>query len=156
MNKSRLLWILVAANIMFTFASVGAEAFFGWTLPPSLARYTHGRFTDFSMAGVGQMFHLLLLATTAAGAFAAWIGLLSYWRFARPLYLVTWACSILLILLSGPSVRTSVGAMFRAMDALVAGAIIGLVYFSDLAHRFERAPIDSAVPAGMNVSADRA
>ena len=33
MNKSRLLWILVAANVLFAFGSVGAEAFFGWTLP---------------------------------------------------------------------------------------------------------------------------
>jgi hypothetical protein len=36
MNKRHLLWILVAVNVLLTFASVGAEGFFGWTLPPVL------------------------------------------------------------------------------------------------------------------------
>jgi hypothetical protein len=53
-------------------------------------------------------------------------------------------------------VTTSVGAMFRVMNGLVGGVILGLVYFSDLARRFERASVERAAPAGMNVSGNRA
>ena len=43
MNKSRLLVVLVVANVLFAFASAGAEGFFGWTLPPALADYARLR-----------------------------------------------------------------------------------------------------------------
>ena len=147
--------MLVAADVLLAFASVGAEAFFGWTLPPSLAEYTHTRFTGFTISSAGGVIQLFLLATTVLLAFGAWIGLVSYWRFARGLYLVSWATWILLILLSGPRVRTSVGTMFSEMNALVGGVILGLVYFSDLARRFERAPIERMAPA-TSLGTDRA
>ena len=153
MNTSRLLRILVAADVLLAFASVGAEAFFGWTLPPSLAEYTRLRVSRFPTGS--DVIHLLLLATTVLCAFGGWIGLVCFWRFARRLYLVSCASSILLILLSGPSVTTSVGAAFQAMNGLVGGAIIGLVYFSDLARRFEPAPAQTAAPAEMSLGADR-
>ena len=156
MNKNRLLWMLVATDVLLAFASVGAEGFFGWTLPPPLAEYNHTRFTGISISRVGDVIHLLLLATTVLCAFAAWIGLVSYWRFARRLYLVSLALSILLILLSGPRVETSIGAMFSAMNALVGGVILGLVYFSDLARRFERAPVERVTPAETRLGTDRA
>ena len=156
MNKSRLLWMLVAANVLLAFASVGAEAFFGWTLPPALAEYRHARFAGFSIASVSDLIQLLLLATTVLCAFAAWIGLVCYWRFARGLYLASWVIWILTILFSGPRVRTSVGAVFSVMSAVVGGVIIGLVYFSDLARRFERSPIESMEPAGTSLGAGRA
>src|SRR5262245_41323042 len=123
MNKTHLLWILVAADVLLAFASVGAEAFFGWTLPPALAAYTRLRFSR--IPGPGEAFQLVLLATTVLCAFGAWIGLASFWRHARRLYLVALATSLLLILVSGPSVKTSVAAMFTVMNALVGGAING-------------------------------
>ena len=148
MNRSRLLVVLVAVNVLFAFASAGAEGFFGWTLPPALAEYARLRVSH--LLSPGEVVQLVLLATTVLFAFASWIGLVSYWRFARPLFLVSLVTWILHILISGPSVRTSVGAMFSVMDAMVGGAIIGLVYFSDLARRFERAPVETAahLPAG--------
>jgi len=151
MNKNHLLWILLAANVFLTFASVGAEAFFGWTLPPGLAEYRHGRFAGFSITNV---FHFLLLIITASFAFAAWIGLACFWRYGRSLYLASCVLSLLLTLLSGPKVLTSVGAMFRMSSALVGGAILGLVYFSDLARRFEGGSVTS--PAGVSLGTDRA
>jgi len=150
MNKNQLLWILVVANVLLAFASVGAQAFFGWTLPPSLAEYTRLRFSS-----PPSPIHLFVLITSVTCAFAAWIGLVCYWRFARRLYLFSCASSILLILVSGPSVRPSVGAAFSAMSALVGGAIIGLVYFSDLSRRFET-PVERQATDGMSLGAHRA
>jgi len=131
MDKSRLLWILVAADVLLAFGSVGAEAFFGWTLPPALA--DHNRTT-----GTGAV-QLLLLVLATIGAFVAWIGLVSFWRAARGLYLFALASGVVLTLASGPRVTTSVGEAFSALNMLISGAILGLVYFSDLSRRFERA-----------------
>ncbi len=156
MNTNRLLWMLVVADVLLAFASVGAEGFFGWTLPPALAAYNHARFTGFSISSAGDAIHLLLLATTVLCAFAAWIGLVSYWSFARRLYLVSWAIWILVILVSGPRVSTSLGVIFSVMNAMVGGVILGLIYFSDLAHRYERAPVESVAPAGTSLGAGRA
>lgn len=156
MNKQRLLWVLVAADVLLAFGSVGAEGFFGWTLPPALADFEHARFSSFSLSSPESVIHLLMLAATVLCAFAAWIGLVSLQPFARRLYLVSIAMSMLLILVSGPSVRTQVGGMFRAMSELVSGAILGLVYFSDLAHRFERPSAPRSAPTETNAAPQRA
>jgi hypothetical protein len=152
MNKTRLLWMLIAINVFLTFATVGAQGVLAWTLPPALADYVRSRFSGPWPGNVWQMFRLMLLGTTALFAFASWIALASFWRFSRGLYMFSWALGMLLILLAGPSVRTSISAMFREMNALVGGAIIGLVYFSELAHRFERGAVERtaqvAQPAG--------
>lgn len=151
MNKHRLLWFLVAADVLLAFASVGAEAFFGWTLPSALAEYRHTRFSGFEFT---TMIHFVVLATTALTAFGAWIGLVTFRPFGRRLFLVSLALGTLSTLIAGPSVTTSVSAMFRVMDELTGGLIVGLVYFSDLAHRFERTAAESARPLAMNVGAD--
>ena len=153
MNKSRLLWMLVVANVFLTFATVGSQGVLAWTLPPELAEYTRARFSGSWNAG--HMLHLMLLGTTALFAFASWIALASFWRSARGLYVFSWVLGILVILSAGPSVRPSVSAMFREVNALVGGAIIGLVYFSDLAQRFERGAVERTTPAAMNMGTDR-
>jgi len=144
MDKRHLLWTLVAVDVLLAFGSVGAEAFFGWTLPPALAEYERARFSSFSISSPGDVLQLLLIVTTSLLAFAAWIGLASFWRYGRELFLVSLATWILCVLFAGDPVKTSVGAVFSALDALVAGMLIALVYFSDLARRFERPRITQA------------
>jgi len=154
MNKSHLLRILVVANVLLAFASVGAEAFFGWTLPPELAHYERTRHAiDFS--NPVYVFRCLMIALTSLLAFAAWIGLASFWRHARGLYLVSWATWILFVLCAGARVATSVGSVFSVLEALVAGVIVGLVYFSDLAGRFETAAAPEIARRVTSLSADR-
>jgi hypothetical protein len=75
----------------------------------------------------------------------AWVGLLNHWWFARRLYLAAWISWFVLLLFSGPSVSTPLGAMFSTMEGVIGGAILGLVYFSDLSRSFERSPLQ--VPA---------
>jgi len=147
MNKSRVLYALVIADVFLAFGSVGSEAMFGWTLPPALREYTYMRVT-----GAGDALRLLLLGAGVLSAFAAWIGLVNFWRHARGLYITACSLDILRILASGPSVRPALSMAIVVMEALVGGAIIGLVYFSDLAQRFER---PAAVPASGNLGAHR-
>ena len=151
MNHNRMLWTLVILDIFLAFASAGAEGFFGWTLPPALAEYARHRFSR--TPGPPDAIPFALLAITVLSAFGAWIGLLSYWRFARRLYLFSCAAWMLHTLIAGPSVRTSVGAMFSGMNGLVGGAIIGLVYFSDLARRYERSPVRTGTVPDVRVGA---
>jgi hypothetical protein len=153
MNKSHLLRILVAVHVLLTFASVGAEGFFGWTLPPVLADYSHSQFAGSPFSSPGGVLRLALLWTTSCLAFAAWISLVVFWRGARRLYVVSYALGLLLTLFSGAQVDTSVGAMFRELSAVVGGVIFGLVYFSDLARRFERAPAERTVSIGTALGA---
>jgi hypothetical protein len=150
MERQRLLWILVAVNILLAFGSAGAEGFFGWTLPPALAAYEHARFGESPLANPGAAVHLVALAALALCAFVSWIGLLFSWRFARRLYLVCMVMSVFLTLISGPMVVTSIGAAFRMADGLVSGAVLGLVYFSDLARRFESRPAERQAAAAMH------
>lgn len=49
------------------------------------------------------------------------------------------------------AVRDPVGAMSDTLETLVAGAILGLVYFSDLSRHFERSP--AGVTNGAHASA---
>jgi len=154
MNKAHLLWTLVAADVLLAFATIGAEMFFGWTFPPALAEYTQQRFSQ--LPGPGNAVQLVLLAACVVCALIAWIGLVNFWRSARRLYLVSCAIWLLLILISGPSVENSVAAMIRVMNALVGGAIIGLVYFSELSHRFDGGSVEHAAPAGMSLDTHRA
>jgi hypothetical protein len=71
----------------------------------------------------------------------AWVGLVSRWWVARRLYVMGWASWLALVLFSGPSVLNPVGAFITTLEALVAGSIFGLIYFSDLARHFERKPV---------------
>src|SRR5689334_17896414 len=116
MNRNHLLRTLIVTDILLSFASMGADVLFGWTLPSPLPEYTRSR------SGV-SLFPLLLLALTTWCAIPAWIGLVRFWGPSRRLYLAAWAIWCLQILFAGPRVMTSVAAMFSMMSALVGGAI---------------------------------
>jgi hypothetical protein len=156
MNHQRLLRILVAANILLAFGSAGAEGFFGWTLPSTLAEYNHERFAQLPWSNPSSAFHFVVLAVLCLCAFGAWIGLLTSWRLARRLYLASLALSVFQILLSGPVVMTSIGAAFHMLDGLVSGAVLGLVYCTDLARRFEKGPVKHTAAAAMHLDPGQA
>src|SRR5262245_47178839 len=99
MNKTRLLWMLIAADVLLAFATVGADAFFAWTLPTDLAIYKHRQFAG--EWGPWMMFQLMLLATNVLFAFAAWTSMVLFFRYARELYLVSWGFWISFTLVSG-------------------------------------------------------
>ena len=149
MNSKRLLWILVAVDVLLAFGSAGAEGFFGWTLPPTLADYARSRASGL---GPGGAFRLLLLAICVLCSFTSWTGLVLLWRHARRLYVVSWVIWMLVELISGPSVKPAVAAVFSTASGVVGGAVLGLIYFSDLAHRFERG---REAPAAVALSAHR-
>jgi hypothetical protein len=145
MSRERALAVLVAADVFLAFAVCGADAFFQWTLPGPLRD-----FAGWSGSGTARQFGMLWMwAVIAICAIVAWIGLVNYWWFARRLYLGAMAATLLLRLVSGPSVRTPFASTLSAAGWVVGGAILGLIYFSDLSRRFERnpAPVTDGAPA---------
>lgn len=134
MSRERALVVLIAADVFLTFAAMGVEAFFSWTLPGTLRDYVRGS----GAFGFRQFGLLFLWALTAVCAITAWVGLLNYWWFARRLYVIACVATTTLLLFSGPVVSTPLGGMLERLNWLVGGAILGLVYFSDLSRHFER------------------
>ena len=143
MSKERLLLTLVLADVVLAFGVVTSEIAFRWTLPTALLGYSIGGFSDPSpwSLGLSALWYVVVGCTVVA-----WIGLLNYWRFSRELYVTAWVFWVLLILLSGPSVMTPVGAMVDTLESVVGGAIMSLVYFSDLSRRFVRDPLPVPSP----------
>ncbi len=79
-----------------------------------------------------------LWVAVAASTILAWIGLLNLLRIARPIYLASWAGYLILLLLTGPVVSTAASYVVQMMMALVGGAIVGMIYFSELRTKFRR------------------
>ena len=129
MRNDRRLLILVVADFVLVMLTFGAEVALNSTLPQPLRAYT-------SQGGGSVLFAFFV--AIAVTTLVSWIGLLNYWRGARTLYVGSWLGWLLLLALSGPSVTPAAGAAIQTLGNLVGGAIISLVYFSDLNKRFER------------------
>jgi len=144
MNRHRLLVALVLADILTAFSTIGSELFFIWTLPGELQDYALTHNAEIFSHG---LFLTPLWALTVIATVVAWIGLLNLWWFARRLYLGAWIAWMFLLLLSGPSVMTPLGTMFSSAEGVVGGAILGLVYFSELSRHFERPRVHAPATA---------
>ena len=143
MSRNQMLTVLVLADVVTAFSTIGSEMFFGWTLPRQLQEYTGPQ--NMAIFSGRALILLPLWAITVGSTLVAWVGLLNHWWFARRLYLAAWIAWSVLVLCSGPSVATSLGSMFSTVEAVIGGAILGLVYFSDLSREFERPEV--RVPA---------
>lgn len=136
MRKEHMLVGLVVADVVLAFSVIGAELFFNWTLPGPLQEYAAPQ--SILPSSLGKLFVFGLWSLTIAATLVAWVGLINRWWLARRLYVFAWGTWILLMLLSGPSVMTPLGAAFSTVESVVGGLILGLVYFSDLSRSFER------------------
>lgn len=74
----------------------------------------------------------------AIAAIVGWIGLWRVWRPARAIYLYSSLAALLLAAFTGPVVYSAVGGMLSDASVICWGLILGLIYFSDLRHAFER------------------
>ena len=79
---------------------------------------------------------LLVLAL----AVTAWVGLWRGWRKSRRLYTAVSALTLPLLLFHPADVASGVSNFLEATAAMVAGVILGLLYFSELRHRYEDRP----------------
>jgi len=139
MRNDRVLFFLVVADFILVMLTFAGSFLLDSTLPQPLRD-----FTSFRQSNLPHIVWFPLWVGIAVATLASWIGLLNYWWVGRILYVGTWTAWILLVAASGPSVTTAAGATIETLEHLVGGAIIGLVYFSDLAKRFDQAELDVA------------
>ena len=141
MRNDRVLVFLVIADFALVMFTVAAEFALNWTLPVPLRPYAAQPQPEFDLLGIVLFpWWLAIVAVT----FVSWIGLLNYWWPSRILYAAAWVLWLGLVSASGPSVMTGVGAAIETLEHLVGGAIIGIVYFSDLSKRFEDTDLETA------------
>jgi len=68
----------------------------------------------------------------------SWIAMLGLWRAGRTIYLATTVAWVLLDLVTGPSVLSTIESTLGTLIALNGGAILGLAYGSPLRVHFQR------------------
>ena len=91
-------------------------------------------------------FAIVCWAAVVAATIVAWVGLVALVRGARPLYAAAWVAYLVLVLTDGPIVTSAAGRAVEMLTALAGGAILGLIYFSELRTRF-RSVSDVLAPA---------
>jgi hypothetical protein len=126
MRHERILGSLILCDLILGIATVVTERVSGPYLDAAEA-VPHGP---------GDTVLFALWVAIAATTVLAWIGLLNLLRPARMVYLASWCAYLLYLALTGPTVMTPFGSVLDTAMALVGGAILGLVYFSELRLRF--------------------
>jgi hypothetical protein len=134
MKQEKILGILILSElvlgILATISYFSLEPFLpsslrGYSAPDGIAAFRFG-------ATILTALWIAVLVTTII----AWIGLLNLARAARPLYLASWVGYFVLLLLEG-RVASAWGAfVIEMMTAMVGGAILAMIYFSELAAKF--------------------
>lgn len=105
------------------------------SLPPLLQQYLWNEqeaplsITDGLFLGFGVPLVILYVV--------AWVALWKNWRSGRRLYTFGCVGAILLNLLAGPTIYSAFSSTLDTVAAIVTGAILGMLYFSDLRHRYE-------------------
>jgi hypothetical protein len=93
------------------------------------------------------LFVLGVFALASARIYAT-IGLWRFWRYSRPLYLVVSVAAALLILRFGTfglHLHILLAYALGSLAEIVAGVIIGIIYFSPLKSAYEHPPAANAV-----------
>lgn len=137
MKHKTALRYLIIAEILSSLIVITVERLGERTLPIEIHQYkARNILAGFNAAqdvglGIGILFVFVMIV--------AWIGLWKLWRPARFIYTVTRLLGVLLfLLLDSVYYHTPVGAMFNEYSVLAAGAILGLIFFSDLSAHFKK------------------
>ena len=134
MNQLRLFRVLVAAQIGLVVLAIAASVRLEKTLPETLQAYLRAQqdapFSSKEAVVVAAGIPLL------AAMVVAWIALLRFWRIGPWFYLATTVAGVVLTVAAGPTVATAIETTVDTASSVIAGAIIAMAFFSDLAARF--------------------
>ena len=121
---------LILCDLVLGIATLVTERVSAPFLPEPLRDYV-------AAPGSGGRALFALWVAIVVSTVLAWIGLLNLLRPARAVYLGSWCAYLLYVVLTGPTVMSPLGSVFDTAMTLVGGAILGLVYFSELRLRFK-------------------
>jgi hypothetical protein len=134
MNLERTLARLVIADVALAAAAIAADYVLEGLLPAPLRTYLAAGRTGEGGAADTALF--ALWAIVAAATAVAWVALVQYWRRGREMYLAATIAWVVYLLPAGPRVGSAPGHALGALEAMVAGALLALVYFSDLRKKY--------------------
>ncbi len=129
MRLERILGGLILCDLVLGIATLVTERVSVPYLPEPLRVYV-------AAPGSGGRALFALWVAIVVSTVLAWIGLLNLLRPARAVYLGSWCAYLLYLVLTGPTVMSPLGSVLDTAMTLVGGAILGLVYLSELRLRF--------------------
>ena len=134
MRHERILGVLVVCDLVLGIAAIVTEKASEPFLPAGLRSYLDA--AEAVPHGPGDTVLFALWVAIIVATVLGWIGLLNLLRPARTIYLASWCAYLLYLALTGPTVMTPFGFVLDTAMTLVGGAILGLVYLSELRLRF--------------------
>jgi hypothetical protein len=129
MRLERILGGLILCDLVLGIATLVTEKVSAPFLPEPLRAYV-------ATPGSGGRVLFALWVAIVVSTVLAWIGLLNLLRPARAVYLGSWCAYLLYVILTGPTVMSPFGSVLDVAMTMVGGAILALVYFSELRLRF--------------------
>ena len=136
MRLETLLRFLIAAALLLPIAAATLDLLVPGLLPPELAAYSEGQGQAEEALGVGVSGILLL--TLVVPLLASVVGLWLFKPWARWLYTAVTAAAFLIAPFDPPWVGSSAASLLNDLAILCDGALLALIWFSDLRGRFER------------------
>jgi hypothetical protein len=134
MRLETILRILIAAVIVLSLLGAMVDTFAPGLLPPELAAYAESQL-DSPMRAIEWVYLSL-----AVPFFVSAVGLWLFKPWARWLYTAVTVGAFLLAPFDPPWVGSSVSAMLSDLGTTCDGAVLALIWFSDLRERFEGLP----------------
>lgn len=135
MPLKTLLRVAILGEILLGVSGAVLDIALESALPEPLRNYLAGQTESWTTADSIMLFvGIPMFIVMIVG----WIGLWRLWRPARAIYLYSWLAGLLLTAFPGPVVSSAVGYLLSDASVLCAGLTLGLIYFSDLRHAFER------------------
>lgn len=136
MLSKRSLRVLIVTDFLLLAVSVVVGIAGEAWLPEQLQAFEQARAqadmttNDWVMMVLGL---LLLIAVLVA-----FVGLLIFWRPARPLYFATLVVAALLTPFDGPYITSGLAQAFGDVSLIVSGIVLAVIYFSPLRALYDR------------------
>lgn len=127
--------ILIVAALLLPIAAATLDMLAPGLLPPELAAYSESQAEE----PVGVAVSGILLLALVVPLLASVVGLWLFKPWARWLYTAVTAAAFLIAPFDPPWVGSSVASSLNDLAILCDGALLALIWFSDLRGRFERA-----------------
>lgn len=135
MTHATILRALIVVELASALLGIYADVALQSSLPAPLQAYltaqSQGPLT------IGGALTLAILVPMFAALVVAWVGLWFLKRWARTLYTALIVVFLVVTLFLGPVVASALAAMLYTVSSIAAGAILGLVWLSELRGRFE-------------------
>ena len=141
MPSKRLLRSLIVAEIVIGILYIVTSFLSEAGLPAELRAYEEAQ-SEASLT-FADFVQLAVIIPLIIAALVSRIGLLFFWRWARPLYLITLIADVLLTPLFGVCVDSGWSRMLEAAAVVISGVVLSLVYWSPLRILYEKPKTDT-------------